>query len=477
MGYAGLPESITGWIKAVSSAIELSVEQRAGGASRLGYAVDAQRADGSVYKLWLRMDSGHGPQSGGTYTLRREAAVYRALASTPVKVAPIVAVHPTEECFLMERLEGRNWFSEIRDPAQQQALATAFMQQLAALHKVDARTLDLPELGPVRDVAAHVVEELDIWDQQYRAQDPPDALIALALRWLRRNLPAGAEWPVVLVQGDTGPGNFMFDGTDIVAITDWEMAHWGDLHDDLAWVYVRDLQERFSDLPARVRDYERFSGRTVDIERLKYFLVLAQARCAIGTRNGWLSRDSRGEMANHLIYNTMHMRLLGEALADAFGAPFVANVPENHGQSVKIGPAMAAGNPAGHDGAAGDDGGEGWVFGVILDDLRDYVVPNVAGSMPTRKAKGLVRLVKYLERVNTIGPALRDEELRELSDLLGASPGDVERGRAQLCSSIDAGSLDERAVLRYCLRQMQRLTELARPAMGSLAERHYSPLP
>jgi len=454
MDHAGLPESITEWIKSVSNAAELTVEQRAGGASRLGFAVDARRGDGTVRKLWLRMDSGHGPQSGGVYTLRREAAVYRALATTPVKVAPIVAIHPTEECFLMERLEGRNWFSEVRDPVQQEALATAFMQQLAELHKIDVRALGVAELGPVRDVTAHVLEELDIWEAQYRAQDPPDALLALALRWLRTNLPAGDHWPVVLVQGDTGPGNFMFDGSDIVAITDWEMAHWGDLHDDIAWVYVRDLQERFSDLAARVRDYERFSGFAVDVERLKYFLVLAQARCAIGTRSGWLSRDSKGEMANHLIYNTMHMRLLGEALADAFGAPL----------------------PVATESAA-EQIADGWVYGVILDDLRDYVVPNVSGSMPTRKAKGLVRLVKYLERLSSIGPALRAQEVAELNVLTGSKHDDVEAARVDLCRRIDDGVVDDREVLHYCLRQMQRLTDLARPAMGSLAERHYSPLP
>ena len=81
---------------------------------------------------------------------------------------------------------------------------------------------------------------------QYRRQGEPEPLLVLALSWLRRHLPPDDDWPVVLVQGDTGPGNFMYRNGEIVAVTDWEMAHLGDLHDDLGWIYVRDLQERFT---------------------------------------------------------------------------------------------------------------------------------------------------------------------------------------------------------------------------------------
>src|SRR5689334_18532633 len=106
----GVPPEMVRWIESVTGALTVELERRIGGASRAGYAVDACAADGSVQRLWLRMDTGHGPQSNTVYTLRREAAVYRSLEGSGVKVARLVAVHPTEEAFLMERLEGRNWF-------------------------------------------------------------------------------------------------------------------------------------------------------------------------------------------------------------------------------------------------------------------------------------------------------------------------------------------------------------------------------
>ena len=452
-GGADLDAGMLEWIRDVTGAATLRVERRSAGASRAGYAVDAIQPDGTARALWLRMDTGFGPQSHGTYTLRREAAVYRALANTPVIVAALVAVHPTEEAFLLERLEGRNWFAEVKDPDQQLALASAFMQQVAEWHRLDPRQLDMPELGEPDRVSRHVTDEIEIWDAQYRAQREPDPLVVLALSWLRRNLPPDGDWPVVLVQGDTGPGNFMYRDREIVAVTDWEMAHLGDVHDDLGWIYVRDLQERFPHMPDRLRDYERASGRRVDLDRLRYFRVLAQARCVIGTRNGLLVRDRRGEIANQLIYSTLHLRLLVEALTDAMGA------------SLSVDPLPDTGDTA-----------TTWTYDVILDELRDVIVPGIADGFASRRAKGMARLVKYLREVDRLGGAATVAERADLAALLGHECDDVMAARRELCAAIEAAAIDEARVLEYCHRQSARETQLLRPAMGALADRHYAPI-
>ncbi|TML12283.1 MAG: phosphotransferase family protein [Actinobacteria bacterium] len=450
---AGLDPSVLDWIRRVTDASTVRAERRVGGASREGYAIDAVLADGTTRALWLRMDAGFGAQSQGVYTLRREAAVYRALAATPVRVATLVAVHPTIEAFLMERLEGRNWFSEITDPQQQVALASAFMRQLAELHRLDPRDLALPELGAPDRVSRHVIDEIDIWDEQYRRQGEPDPVAVLALSWLRRHLPPDDDWPVVLVQGDTGPGNFMYRDSEIVAVTDWEMAHLGDLHDDLGWIYVRDLQERFPHMPDRLRDYEQAGGRRVDPDRLRYFRVLAQTRCAIGTRNGVLVRDRRGEVANQLIYNTLHTRLLVEALADAAGARLVTAPMPDTGDTANT-----------------------WVYDVALDELRELIVPNIVDGFASRRAKGMARLVKYLRELDRLGAAAQHAELTDLNDLLGHECGDLAAARGELCDAIDAGAIGEERVLEFCARQSARETQLMRPAMGALADRHYAPI-
>jgi hypothetical protein len=117
-----------------------------------------------------------------------------------------------------------------------------------------------------------------------------------------------------------------------------------------------------------------------------------------------------------------------------------------------------------------------WTYDVILDELRDVVVPAVADGFAARRAKGLARLVKYLREVDRLGGAAQRAELADLREVLGYECTDLESGRAELCAAIDAGTVDERRVLEYCHGVSARETQLLRPAMGALADRHYSPI-
>ncbi len=299
-----------------------------------------------------------------------------------------------------------------------------------------------------------MLDEIAEWEQQYAAAGGGVPAITLACAWLRANVPDGDGWPVVLVQGDTGPGNFMFDGDRLVAVTDWELAHWGDIHDDLAWVLVRDTLERFPDLETRFSDYEQASGVTIDAARLRYFRVLAQCRATIGTLAGLRSHDARGEIAWQLIYNTLHTRLLAEALAEAEG--------------LALEPPLVT--------ELGGDGERSWAFDVALADLRDVVLPALADDFAATRTKGVARLLKYLREADRLGPGFATQERDELGALLGRPVDDVEAGRVALCSAIEQGALAPRAVLAYCLRQSARDTAIMRGAMGSLADRHFTPV-
>jgi aminoglycoside phosphotransferase (APT) family kinase protein len=457
-----LDSELIEWIRSAvgaPTAAAIAAHRHAGGASREGWAIDITLPDGTVEACWLRLDTGHGPQSDTIYTLRREATVYRALHDTPVRVPRVIAVHPTREAFLQSRLYGRNWFSEITDPAEQLSVASEFVAQIAELHRLPVAELDLPGFDTTVSLRHAVVDEIDVWEQQYRQSlgDPdgggtgPEPLVAVALAWLRRNVPV--DGPVVLVQGDTGPGNFMYADGRVVAVLDWEIAHIGDPHDDLAWICVRDLQERFPSLPDRFAEWERASGHTFDLDRLRYFRVLAQMRCAIGTMRGLAMRDSGGEMANHLVYSTMHLRVLGEALADVLGLQIEpATLPEP------------------------EPGEHAWAFDVALDEIRDTIVPGAASPFVAKRAKGLARLVKYLKEADRLGAVADEAERADLARVLGHEPASTREGRAAVCAAVETGTMTDEAVVAYGVRRMARLTQIMRPAMGALADRHYAPI-
>ncbi len=317
------------------------------------------------------------------------------------------------------------------------------------------RQLDLPELGPLGTLADHVLDELAIWETQFRRYDEPEPVIELAFAWLRRELARVGDGPVVLNQGDTGPGNFMFDDGHLVAITDWELAHFGDPLDDIGWIYAHDLQERFPDLAERIADYSRFTGRAIDPFRMRYFLVLAQTRCAIGTRNGLLARDSRGETGAHLIYSTLHQRALADALALAVGV----EIPDP--------------DPLPDPG----DSPRTWMYDVALDDLRNLIVPAITDDFAGRRAKSMARLVKCLREHDRLGDVVERADAADLAQLLGIDGSPTVDARRELCRRIDAHEIDDAAVVGYTVRDWARRTQLVRPAMGVLADRRYSPLP
>ena len=246
----------------------------------------------------------------------------------------------------------------------------------------------------------------------------------------------------------------MYSGAKLVAITDWELAHWGDPHDDLAWILVRDTLERFPDLAARLRDYEAYSGFIIDPARLGYFRVLAQVRATVGTLAGLRSHDARGEIAWQLIYNTLHTRVLGESLAAVAGIPVPRPIVVDD-----------------------DAGAAGWVFDIALDDLRGVIVPALAPDpFAATRAKGIARLLKYLRAVDGAGRRFDVIEQEQLGDLLRETVGDVDAGRRALCDAIEANRITPDQALPYCLDQAARDTALMRSAMGVLADRHVTPV-
>jgi hypothetical protein len=256
---------------------------------------------------------------------------------------------------------------------------------------------------------------------------------------------------VVLVQGDTGPGNFMYDDGRVVAVLDWEIAHLGDPYDDLAWICVRDLQERFTHLPDRFAQYAAAFDSELDVDRLRYFRVLAQTRCAIGTLNGLAAHDAEGEIANHLIYSTMHLRVLGEALAEVLGVD---------PSPVSLGPETPTERT--------------WLYDVALAELQNTIVPNAATAFAARRGKGLARLLKYLRDADRLQHVADRDELRDLDALLGVEHPSLHLARAELLRRLQAGELDDGAVVTYGLRRVQRLTRIMAGAMGALADRHHS---
>ena len=147
----------------------------------------------------------------------------------------------------------------------------------------------------------------------------------LSLDWLERNVP-DFDGPVVLVQGDTGPGNFMYENGKVTAVVDWELAHFGDPMDDIAWLSLRTVQDTFTHFPDRLREYEELSGNAIDAERVWYYRLFAETRLTSNSAGagamGSAPREGQPvarDIGNGIIYGMLHRRLTIEALANVMG--------------------------------------------------------------------------------------------------------------------------------------------------------------
>ena len=167
--------------------------------------------------------------AGRTFGHDVEAAVVRAAFMAGVKAPEILREIEVADNlgtgYLMRRVEAEvNPAKILADPPP--SLLDDFARELAAIHAVARDALqDLPETG-----AATLLAELKSRFLGFGGDRP---VMALALKCLEDHLPAPVE--TVLLHGDFRMGNIMVDTNGLAAVLDWELAHMGDRHQDLAF--------------------------------------------------------------------------------------------------------------------------------------------------------------------------------------------------------------------------------------------------
>ncbi|MGB8416918.1 phosphotransferase family protein [Paraburkholderia sp.] len=172
-------------------------------------------------------------------------------------------------------------------PRLRQVLAPQFLRHLAEIHTADvgsihSSSMQVPSVGSTECARWQLNRARRVWEED-RGEDFP--LMDVAVNWMERHLPALDR--VSVVHGDFRSGNFLFDETtgEITAWLDWERGHLGDRHRDLAWMTQKEKGHFTEDnktylvcglipLEEFYDRYEKASGLTVDVERLKWYRVL-----------------------------------------------------------------------------------------------------------------------------------------------------------------------------------------------------------
>lgn len=246
-----------------------------------------------------------GPEGGGAYVLRRapsadymadrpfghgdEAALVMAAFDAGVKAPEVVGVlEPGDGLgtgYVMRRVMAEVSPAKIlADPPA--SLLGDLGRELARIHAVPMESV--PDAIPLMDTAT-ALAELKARFGSYGGDRP---VIALAIKWCEDHLPAPVS--PVLVHGDYRMGNVMVDvakeGGGLAAVLDWELAHRGDAHEDLAfgcmsvWRFGRLDKPAFGvgSLADYFAAYEAAGGAKVDRTRFDFWLVYRTLWWALG---------------------------------------------------------------------------------------------------------------------------------------------------------------------------------------------------
>ncbi len=437
-------DQLTRWVAELVDESRIEIKRRPGGGSHQAWDV---LADGKA-RWFLRADAVE-PDDHKHYTLRREAEIYRAVNSLGIPSPRVLGIHPDLEAVLLERSSGDAAFARL-DPAAQTEIIDDFAPWLARLHQADPAELDLPSLIPANTITSAVHHELDLWEARLDASGVPDPILTSCFRWLRDNVPDTGNTRPSLVQGDTGPGNFLHDGHGVTAILDFELGHLGDPMEDLAWVGTRNAQEPVPDFERFLTSYGDAAGAPPDRARIRYHALFAELRiAALGAERVGAEADLEAEHGNRLIYGALHRRLTVEALAAAMGVELPAvRLPRLH------------------------DTPDTRYFDAALHQMRHRIGPEIDDPWADRLLKGLARVTKYLREVDRAGSSHTDAELDDLEQLLGARPRSIDEGAAALLGLVRSGNVTPTDLLPYAAAQVARRTQLVGPAMGRLATSH-----
>jgi phosphotransferase family enzyme len=339
-------------------------------------------------------------------------------------------------------------------PEQRREVWDQFMGYVVDLHALEPRDLDLDDvLAWPENARAAALDEVEKLEQLMNA-DVVEPLATFGSQWLRRYAPIELD-RVVLVQGDTGPGNFLFDNSELTGVIDFEWAHFGDPMEDFGNMAVREFFYPSANLAEVFPLYEKLGGDPIDYDRVRYYRVHQMVRSVIALVQMTALNDPTTTVALNLCYRVICDRATCEAIADAIHVDLER--PPSSGA-----PAPRRGHTIGE---------------VAVDNLRREVLPAIDDTWARHQLEHSALLVECMDRVARLGPTVDAIEVDELEALLGTRPLTAEAGLASLDAALREwdGERDVE-VLRYLARRAYRTEELYAPVVALFPGRQFSPL-
>lgn len=263
------------------------------GHAGLSFGFRVVDATGELDHLVMRMPP-KGVRRAGNTDVLRQVPLLQALAAAGVPVAPLVWWDADERWFdvpyfMVRFLSGSTY--AVRAPAPEfdgvpcADVIRSAVEALALVHRVDHRAA-LPNWEQPKALRA----EIEFWTPILQKAAEPE-WIAMGERTRDLLLAAVPDDPVVgIFHGDFQTANLLFDGSDVVAVIDWEISGIGAQLLDLGWLlFMNDAAswadasglEAFPPFEQVIGWYSTAVGRPVTLDDVAFHRALSGYRFGV----------------------------------------------------------------------------------------------------------------------------------------------------------------------------------------------------
>jgi aminoglycoside phosphotransferase (APT) family kinase protein len=400
---------LAAWVEEVTGGRIVSAERQ--GRWRAQWFVRVSGPNGEA-DLVVRMprDPAHVRDMAFTsrYDTRHEGDVLRSLEGQGIPIPRCHGFHEATESLLIDEVGGSADFADLSDPATRSTVLREYIRNLVRLHELDPA--DFPAIGelPVDAQALALGGQLRWMRQDFERFRPhirPEPLLEFALWWLTNNFPTGERAPAV-IQGDTGPGQFMFVGDQLTALIDWELADIGDPMMDLGVMRMRNTLYPMGDIAELIDCYGELAGRSPDLDAIRYYTVMAAAISPLGMCGSMQNPDAAiDSMLPRFAWDASMRRCLCEAMLEALGEkPLDPEMP------------------------APIDTSRTTLHDFLVDHLDKQCVPLARDDYEQYLLGGAAGIARALRLADQVGPALDAADLDDIASVLGTRPRDRHHG-------------------------------------------------
>ena len=323
--------------------------------------------------------------------MKSEAKVQTALVETGMKVPAICAWNEDLQAALHERMPGEADLS-IADPEEQASVLDDFIEQLALLHSLDPDSLGLDHMPIPTTSAECALGEIDFVEQFLGGHGDRSAVHVFAP--VDPQPRPRAPRPGEPLAGRHGAGQFHVprrpgERHRGLGMGAFRRSHGGfrkHLHSEFFCPSTPD-----EGLGPVFRRYEELSGYSVHLDSVRYYRVQQFVRSIVSLARITVINDPQMPNGMNWAYRYICERATCEALADAMGVELERpELPQDEmGSSLE---------------------------GVVIQNLRDEVLPSVDGDFPRHRLEHATLLVECLDRQKQLGPQLAAIELDEIAD-------------------------------------------------------------